>query len=178
MREAELFSGPILTPEQKVAQNARLRLVDEDMQERARIALIEQQGGPEALQKEKDELITRLRMQAPEAALRMATELDPDFMNARNILVSRIVQKPSRLPFLNKDVPVLEQVEVAAWNLFADLKINTFTFLGHDGELYEMPNDTLTTIRPLILSTLEAYDLMLLEKSIAEYLDTQELRRQ
>lgn len=169
------MSNQEMSPEEKVRQNNQLKSIDEEMKRRAHATLLEKDGTAEI---KKDEAIIRLLTQAPEAALRLSTELDPDFTYAFNAPVSRIVQMPSRLPFVRKEVSVLEQLDIASWNMHSKLQSNSVTVLGHDGSLYELESLTDVAFRPVVLHSLELSDLLEIEKSIAELLETQEMLQQ
>jgi len=169
MSEADFFPKQDLTPEEKVAQNARLRNIDKEMRSRAHDALIDQQDGSDMLQLDKDELITRLSNDIPEYAKRLSEKLDTDFESARNFTVSRIVQKPSRLPFLNRDVSVIEQVEIAAWTVSLQIEDHIGVIIGRDGVLYAVADRG--SFYPLHLPSLSTEDLRIIEKALAEFIE-------
>ena len=163
MTSPEFLSTPNLTPEQRVRENQRLSDIDKQMHMKAAEAFAEVTETKEA---QKARLIFEIPDDAQTAKDAMTTELDPDYENAVIIHIDTIVSKPSRLPFLKKEVAVYEEQELAAWYIPAALDKVSMPCLGRDGFLYAIHQDEGYVVKKIVLDDLPLKDLIKLKAGI------------
>ena len=174
MTDAEFFPESNLTPEQKIRENQRMAAIDDAMRSRARRQLSETDLATPEGRELKTQLANEIQKSATNSAMMLRVDLDPDYDFATIIPVPQMVMKPSRLPFIHKQVAVFETVDLAAWQLSVTSDDIGMPYLGRDGILYGLQKDG---IKKIGLADLHTDDLQLLQTGLSDLVRKQEITK-
>jgi len=175
MTDAEFFPQSNLTPEEKVRENQRMSAIDDAMRHKAKRQLSELALNTPEGESLKTQLADEVKKSAANSAMMLRVELDPEYEIATIITVSQMVMKPSRLPFIRKQVAVFDTTELAAWQLNIMSEDIGLSYLGRDGLLYGLREDT--GIKKIELADLHVDDLELLQTGVSDLVRKQEITK-
>jgi len=175
MTDAELFPQSNLTPEEKIRENQRMAAIDDDMRHKAKRQLSEASLNTPEGRELKAQLTDEIEKSATNSAMMLRVDLDPDYDIATIIPVPQMVMKPSRLPFIRKQVAVFETVDLAAWQLNVMSDDIGIPYLGRDGILYGLHQKE--GIKKIGLADLHTDDLELLQTGLSDLVRKQEITK-
>jgi hypothetical protein len=169
MSTSEFFPDtPKITPEDQIRENERLNLIDRRQNAKAKQALSEHQDNSKEGRLKKIACIYELIGFAQASADRLVETLDPDYDHASNIIITEITSKPSRLPFIKRQVEVYEKREIAVWSVASKVEGIGLLYLGRDGVLYELHSENNNwTYQKIDLPLLLVEDIESLHDSLA-----------